>query len=481
MRYKKSLGSNICWLSYTLIIGIALLCMVAGICENAGFSVYVSIPIFLVVLLAISGVAFGLHGCVNSYLYRLQDSPVAAGLLKAVGITVFLTVGLYLRLQYVVAFGDTEMFKDSAVELFDLQSSTPVHGSTYLFLNLYLLVFSFINAYAGTTIVMELVFQLLIAFLLYFCLHKRVGYLCGLTSFAFMMVAPSVIQRLGHTSSESLMVLLSLFVCMLLLIDSSAKENSVYLFLCGILVGLLVYLNITAVLLVVVLLSTAVQAEKNRLLNSVAGLAGGFLAFIGYVCLDAMENQMVFSKMLTEWWSQSRNYYDFSLQLSVENIVLFLLMSLVGFGYYFFAKKDQLSLAFLMCLAIFALKWFGLPCVDVTGNLSLFLLLVYFAGLGLNQCCEMEAYEEEVDSHVEDDEIYEEERLSMKEKVQPFEPAEWVQNPVQEPPVPKVQFLENPLPLPKKHVKKAIDFPITLTRETAEYDYEISENDDFDI
>ncbi len=462
MRYRKSLGSNVCWLSYTLIIGIALLCMVAGICEDAGLSVYVSIPIFLVVLLAISGVAFGLHGCVDSCLYRLQDSPVAVGLLKAVGITVFFTVGLYLRLQYVVSLGDTEIFRESAVELFHLQSSTPVHGITYVFLNLYLMVFEFVNAYAGTTILMELALQLLIAFLLYFLLHKKVGYLCGLTSFAFLMVAPSVIERLGHTSSESLLVLMCLLVCMLLFIDSSAKEMPVYLFLCGILVGLLIYLNITAVLLVPVLIYTSAKARKNPALNTVVGLAGAFLAFVGYVYLDAMENQMVFTDMLSSWWSQTRNYYDFSLQLSVENIVLFLLMSLSGVGYYFFAKKDELSLAVLMCLAVFILKWFGLPGVDVTGNLTLFLLLVYFAGLGLHQCCEVEAYEEEDVPCVEDSGFYEEE-------------------PIQAPPVPKVQFLENPLPLPKKHVKKAIDFPVSLTGETAEYDYEISENDDFDI
>ena len=35
---------------------------------------------------------------------------------------------------------------------------------------------------------------------------------------------------------------------------------------------------------------------------------------------------------------------------------------------------------------------------------------------------------------------------------------------------PSVQYIDNPLPLPRKHVKKVLDF-----------DYEVAEDDDFDI
>lgn len=43
----------------------------------------------------------------------------------------------------------------------------------------------------------------------------------------------------------------------------------------------------------------------------------------------------------------------------------------------------------------------------------------------------------------------------------------------------KVNYIENPLPLPKKHVKRKLDFKIDKKKE--DFDIEIDENDDFDI
>jgi len=45
--------------------------------------------------------------------------------------------------------------------------------------------------------------------------------------------------------------------------------------------------------------------------------------------------------------------------------------------------------------------------------------------------------------------------------------------------VPK--FFETPLPMPKKHVKKSIDYAFEPSDDLMKYDVEISPNDDFDI
>lgn len=48
-----------------------------------------------------------------------------------------------------------------------------------------------------------------------------------------------------------------------------------------------------------------------------------------------------------------------------------------------------------------------------------------------------------------------------------------------------VKFLDNPLPVPKKHVKKEMDFKFhdvePLEKKADDFDYPIRENDDFDI
>lgn len=45
----------------------------------------------------------------------------------------------------------------------------------------------------------------------------------------------------------------------------------------------------------------------------------------------------------------------------------------------------------------------------------------------------------------------------------------------------KVQFIENPLPLPRKHVKKTMDYKIEVTEEQMKYDREVKDDDDFDL
>ena len=42
-------------------------------------------------------------------------------------------------------------------------------------------------------------------------------------------------------------------------------------------------------------------------------------------------------------------------------------------------------------------------------------------------------------------------------------------------------YIENPLPLPKKHVKKEMDYQYDVAQEDMKYDVEVPENDDFDL
>ena len=44
-----------------------------------------------------------------------------------------------------------------------------------------------------------------------------------------------------------------------------------------------------------------------------------------------------------------------------------------------------------------------------------------------------------------------------------------------------VQFIENPLPLPKKHVKKVMDYKFEPEEHLMKYDIEVSDDDDFDL
>ena len=44
-----------------------------------------------------------------------------------------------------------------------------------------------------------------------------------------------------------------------------------------------------------------------------------------------------------------------------------------------------------------------------------------------------------------------------------------------------VKLIDNPLPLPKRHVKKTMGYQREVPPEEMHYDIEVEENDDFDL
>lgn len=46
---------------------------------------------------------------------------------------------------------------------------------------------------------------------------------------------------------------------------------------------------------------------------------------------------------------------------------------------------------------------------------------------------------------------------------------------------PKPRYLENPLPLPKKHVRRQMDYQYKVEEKDMKFDLEIKDDDDFDL
>ena len=56
------------------------------------------------------------------------------------------------------------------------------------------------------------------------------------------------------------------------------------------------------------------------------------------------------------------------------------------------------------------------------------------------------------------------------------EPADFQEEPVE---TEKIQLIENPLPLPKKHVPKVLDYKLD-DDDDSDFDYPVADDDDFD-
>lgn len=45
----------------------------------------------------------------------------------------------------------------------------------------------------------------------------------------------------------------------------------------------------------------------------------------------------------------------------------------------------------------------------------------------------------------------------------------------------ETQFIKNPLPIPKKHIKKEMDYDLDVPEYRMNYDLVVSDDDDFDL
>ncbi len=167
-------------------------------------------------------------------------------------------------------------------------------------------------------------------------------------------------------------------------------------------------------------------------------------------------------------------------------------------------KEQNYTLWLLICILTAPTPLFALGQAageDFFGIFSLYVWAV-LAGLGLQNCIfggkaeVMQAVIEEINSTVElegpeqtdrqeitgeseqtdrQEITGESEQTDRQETSKRTDETETIEEPE------KPRFFENPLPLPKKHVKKEMDYQYQVDEKDMKYDIEVPENDDFDI
>jgi hypothetical protein len=186
-----------------------------------------------------------------------------------------------------------------------------------------------------------------------------------------------------------------------------------------------------------------------------------------------------------------------------DNIYIFaavLICILIAEFNYLFSESDRLSpISFIWLIALtfflftnnalFHTSWPDMPLMKV--------LFATFAGLGLSglifgdKCSSefAEDFYDELESREFDKQAEnttwisrsESAKLLTAETTKVKETTKEEITPETETPVKKVELFENPLPLPKPHVRKEIEYKIEPDSDKMSFDIEIKENDDFDL
>ena len=349
------------------------------------------------------------------------------------------------------------------------------HGASYLYMQLlHGLFLLFVNKLIFA-VWMQVTLFYIAGLFLYQGVKRVVGKLPALSLFALFILAPYFSALSIELSPLGIYLALYCF-CLFYLTEvlRDIHTKPLQYFFGGLQVAVCIYLDFIGVTLVfwaILLLfinnnkSPVVEKWRICLITFLSGLiAGGVLVVVCDVLLTGRD----VLQMLGTWWCQ----YMPEVTLGILEIAI-LIMGLLGIiSFWFRRKTDRLCpILFLLFLVIVA-ACFDMHTQVMPYDCWIVVLLLLVAFIGFFDVFDLtdRTYFLIEQTSVMDTEVFECQEQEEEE-------AEAVaEMPVSNP----VKLLENPLPVPKRHARRTMDYPITEIPEDDDFDIQITEDDDFD-
>lgn len=498
MCWKQNTFSYLMWLIYSCFSG-AFLLMVT---EPLGDSLLGGIPcgglyLWLGIFLVVCAGVLGLHRRALKQKPAGRGDEASGSLGAATVAMVLLFLGLVLRALKISGNGEMAAYFESAKVVEGQDIPQVVHGISYLYLQLLRIVFLFLGNKFIIAVWTQVILQLAAALLLYVAVKKLSGSLAALLMLGFLMKSDYTVQ--GALTLSPQMLFLLIFALGLVFLSGCQKgkvKPAPYLWV-GIWCGLASYLDIGGLLLAALLFVTALgereekPAAKEKCFAVVSGLMGMSMGLFGAFALDAFLSHRPFTGIMRAWWELYRpQEFNFSMAWEASQsgwlgLLLAVLLMTGIFSFWHDRSHDRRGGWILAACAAGAGSCFGMFTEEAPAALYLLLFLTILAGIGMRDIVRCpgvapEAVKKEgeesgmmVSTAVQADpeksniekNAFEE---SVSEKAAPENKA-------------APRYIENPLPLPKPHVKKVMGYALELTEEQYDFDYSVSDNDDFDI
>lgn len=358
------------------------------------------------------------------------------------------------------------------------------HGISDLFVKCLRVVLSFLGNSVEAAILFQIFLQLIAMLFAYLAVRKAAGRFTACIMLLVLAFSFSFICQIDVIDLKCFLI--ALFLAGLYLVVSFVKASltgrNVYgglpgAFLLGLVLGLLCYLEAGCAVLFLFLaglfIGKSVESEgkKRQIGRLLIVIAGGAAGFFGAIAEDASESGVVFYRGLM-WWADTYFSPDMESMRLLDVIwysdyllfvALFILASFVVFEFIRRGREQDFSLWFLPCILVTPVFLIDFS-VSGFGGVALFFWSV-MAGLGLKGAVFGGQAAPEAVS------------VSQPEAPAPEVPEpEVLTQTVQE----KPRFIENPLPLPKKHVKREMDYDYHVSEADMHFDVEVAAEDDFD-
>ncbi len=531
MSWNKSIFSYVTWFLYTVLTGLALAGAAGLFCVRAGIAAHWGILFAVILLLAAGNIVFLLGRHRDGLAAFAQRNRKMLRVLEAAAVTLLLIVGVVLRAEGAADVPQSSVYFDRARVAEGQRIPHMAHGAVYYYLGLLRGVFLLVGNHFQAGVWLQILLQLAGFILLYFVIRNLTDSIAAMVVLAFCTCGPYMVRSAGALSPEPLFSLLFLGVFWLVAAGAGGRRNLVLLFLLGVPIAFCCYLDIMGIMLLffaVAVVFLGRKAEPGRGRKAMAAffcVSGTALGFFATACLDALVSGRKLGEVLLAWWLLYRPD-GFRLPTvaapaegGTEGAVIAVLLTLGVFSFWCDRERERMSIWVIAAVGMAAAACTGIFTEEMPGYGSMYLSLAVLAGIGIGQClggtkeaaAEYGAAEgaalpgtETQDCPAEEGEGgLRKESSEEAERAGGQAPSEAPQEPRQKeagghggvkmaeqkevsPQENKagekqVRYIENPLPLPKKHEKRVLDFPVRTAGEQDDFDYPVCDEDDFDI
>lgn len=493
MSWKKNTFSYLTWLVYTVLVCGILVWTAGDLCAEWGAERYWGIPAALLVLAGAGGTVFLVRRRASASAPVAEKGRRLFLVLEAAAVAAFLALGLAVRLSGMESAGQRWDYFEAARVREGWQAPGLTHAAAYLYVRLLHGLFVLLGNRLAVGIWLQMIAQLGAFLLLFFAVRKLAGRVGALVCFGFCCCSP-------YMAGEALVLSPAMpyfFLFMIVFLwaaagctggqgDREDAPNSaflVYLFQ-GVLTAFCCYLDISGFLLVFMCLSLIftgggqgvgcggwLRAAGWYMAGVLAGLVacilwGGFAG--GTTVWQAAENWLGIGWPGAVWRLEDLKAW----RSGPETVLLSYFTALGIFGFWCDRHREHVTACVLPLCGIATAGFCGVFREEMPGYFALYVLLVLWAGMGAGQLLRTAKQEECGERYGWE---------ALIEKMEENESMRAAREQEREQEEGQIQFIENPLPLPKKHVKRVMDYSLQPAGEEDDFDYIVPEEDDFDL
>lgn len=519
MAFVKNKFSYVLWACYIVLIGFAYFGLtVSGlqslsITDKSALICISCLPLFLV-----AGLFALIRWCVGRY--TAARTPVqASAAFEAIAVGVLLVTGVVIRALMLNAAAALAVYRDicyfEGAKVTGQAIPLTAQSMEYFYYILLRGVFYVVGNHFTAGFILQIVLQTISSLIWYFALKKLIG---RIGAFFFLITAtvfPFFVNAGLQYSPEVLYALL--YGLVLLLIgfyyekereSASLKwQNALLLFASGLGIGFLTYLDAIGLSLISLLVFVKFlkknrpdwldeNGEKESFTMHVLLLALGYFAGKGlFMMIDVWQNHSSLQRIMGAWGETfgpkgSMSLYELSTSVTGKDvlwviIVLFLLM--LGIPSFFLKKESENQLIWVVFAAVIALFCFFKVETPAMGyGYLLFHALVVLLAAGMQNLFYMPGVEQTPAPVKPQTPVKSQTPVKPQTLVKPQTPDRVSNGSTDRYRQPEngekeIKYIENPLPLPKKHEKKSMGYKFEVPPEKMKYDIQVSDADDFDL